>query len=176
MGILSSFCVVTLAFAVDRLVFPDATKVPGFKPWETAFVYCSIGLTSLFLSAFSFYKQRALLAYYYGQISLQTGLNSRGKTRELLLAADSWQSWIWYQAGFGFLFVAVSELGLTLLSINSAYIKEHQNTLAIAVALLFIFLYAPRIYSYWRYPNEERPLRKFFHCKLNPFEASTGCS
>jgi hypothetical protein len=161
MGIVSTFTVVTLGFSIDRLIFSDSKLPEIFKLWHSENIFCIIGLSSLLFAAVGFYRQRALLAWFYGQISLYLALGNDRKIEQLLYGADNWDSWIWYQVGFGFLYLAFGEIGLAIISTISPIIYNHQTLMSIGMALIWVLPYSIKIYSYWKYPEEDNAVKKY---------------
>ena len=78
MGILSAFCVASLAVSIKLLTSRDALRADQIA--RSGPVATVLFLVMLLLSAFSFYQQRSNLAWYYGQISLQDAGHLTGKS------------------------------------------------------------------------------------------------
>ena len=89
-------------------------------------VSLSLGLTLLLLATLSFYRQRSLLAWYYGQMALEDSGHITGQgLREWLQDADGWDTWMHYQRGFLLLAGAFGDLILAGLT---AYLKSTTNS------------------------------------------------
>jgi hypothetical protein len=104
MGVLSAFTVAGAALTLDRtLGAKDAPLLSAL--WSDSSSFLVLGAGSLFLGALEFYRQRSLLAYYYGQILLsRTPLEYvHGTWLSLLEDADAWDAWSHYKNGFAFL-------------------------------------------------------------------------
>jgi hypothetical protein len=100
MGILSGFCAAALALAI-KLLCTKQLPTLIHDVMTSAPVCLSLGLMFLLLATLSFYRQRSLLAWYYGQIALEESGHSTGSTpREWLQDADGWDTWMQYQRGF----------------------------------------------------------------------------
>lgn len=155
MGILSSFCILTMGFVTEKLFFPDKDSL--YKFWQTANVLCMLGLSGLLFAALSFYRQRSLLAWYYGQLSLYKAKGDEDEVRNLLTDSDAWYNWKWYQAGFGCLTLAFLELGAVGLSSVHPFIGKYE--IAIATCILFVCGIGTSFFiiAYARYPYEEKP-------------------
>ena len=73
-----------------------------------------LGSTYLLVAAFFFYRQRSLLAFYYGQICLSVSpyrgaVATTYKTPE---DADSWMTWLHYRWAFAFVVLGFFEYGI----------------------------------------------------------------
>ena len=99
MGLLSAFCVAVLGWVADQFL-PD----PGG-------LYIFAGCIGLLVAALLFYRQRSLLAYYHGQISLALSSQTRDlSVDDLIDEADCWATWIPYRQAFIVLFFAFGQL------------------------------------------------------------------
>jgi hypothetical protein len=127
MGILSTFCVAVPALVLERLA--SAAKDTDLATiWSSGKPYFWIASALLLVSAALFYKQRSLLAFYYGRIA-------RGEPPLPHVAvpdyktwtdwADSWTTWIPYHAAFWIGVVAVLEYIFALVSCKRTSIHEH---------------------------------------------------
>ena len=161
MGILSSFCMISLAFATDRIILSDNES--QHIMWNNTPIYCTIGLFGLLIAALSFYRERALLAWYYGQISLSIAKKNETEVAELLNKSDSWDNWIYYQVGFGFLFLALSEFGCALLSTKVNYIQTNELSVSIIILIVWFIIYLLKIISYGKFSMKDFPERELFY-------------
>ncbi|HXH51339.1 MAG TPA: hypothetical protein VNM47_18520 [Terriglobia bacterium] len=101
MGVLSAFCVALAAAATDRI----ATADKGFFQvvWSKGKDHVIVAGALALFGAYLFYRERSLLAWYYGQISLA---HTRGPATtpkpvgDWLTEADGWDTWAPYQDGF----------------------------------------------------------------------------
>ena len=100
MGILSAFCVGTSAL-VAKDVLPRSTVGEIFAVCQPDFYYVAGGTGLMLIAAAFFYRQRALLAWHYGQVSLWATDHSasRSDLSEILQESDTWAGWISYQVG-----------------------------------------------------------------------------
>ncbi len=133
MGILSTFCIITLGFVAEKLFYPDKDSL--YKFWNNVTLLCFTGLSGFLIAALSFYRQRSLLAWYYGQLSLYKAKGDDQEVTTLLEDSDAWYNWQWYQTGFGFLSVAFAELGAVCLSSVCPVISNHQALIGIGMLL-----------------------------------------
>ena len=113
MGILSTFGVAVPSVVIERIM--SAEK--GFLNilWLSGSNYLLLASGFMILAASSFYKQRSLLAWFYGQIALTLAL-SKPNTARWLIDADSWASWIPYNVGVGSLYLALFEYTFAVVS------------------------------------------------------------
>ena len=102
MGILSAVTVAAPAGILNALLSGDKGSVKerllGAGPF-----FVLLASASCILAALFFYKQRSLLAWYYGQMCLTESLgddSAPARVREYLRGADSWETWIPYSWGF----------------------------------------------------------------------------
>jgi hypothetical protein len=108
MGVLCAFSVGVLALALDRILGNDK-ETTLTDLWKREPEYVLTGSVLVLASALMFYRQRSLLAWYYGQISLsliQPNVTRRAVTF-WLREADSWATWITYRIGWGCLTLAM---------------------------------------------------------------------
>jgi hypothetical protein len=111
MGILSSFAVASVALFLNSIGSAEPQKqVLFYFLWSHSWWYILWGSACILASAALFYRQRAELAWYYGQISLAMDaggpVNAR-RERELRREADSWAAWISYFAALKFLWIGI---------------------------------------------------------------------
>jgi Sec-independent protein secretion pathway component TatC len=100
----------------------------------------------LFLGGAAFYyKQRSKLAWYYGQISLESTIpNYTGSNLEQWLKeADSWKAWLPYNLAFWILVSSLFDYIFAILSIYSSFIQQK----VILIAILHLFLTS--IWLWW---------------------------
>ena len=107
MGILSAFCVAAPAGILVTSIGKDSSVAAQFWASEKIFILAG-SILSMLASAF-FYKERSLLALYYGLISYaQTGVDgvtrSTSEEKAWLKEANSYATWWPYCCGFVLLF------------------------------------------------------------------------
>jgi hypothetical protein len=169
MGILSTFCILTLGFVTGKLIFPD--KKPDYDFWHSSTLLCFIGLSGFLLAAMAFYRQRSHLAWYYGQLSLYKARGEETELAEMLDDSNEWYNWTWYQAGFGFLTISFFELGaLCLASVNS-FVYNHQLLIGILLIVIIGLYFAFVIVAYIKFSDSDKPVLSLFknilHTKAN---------
>jgi hypothetical protein len=109
MGILSTFCVIALGGCVTALSGVTKEHSEWFaKFWHEQGPFIFLGMIAILFSAFFFYRQRSILAYYVGQIYLSLFDRNlvTGSTNDLHKQADRWSTWIFYRQAFLCLFTA----------------------------------------------------------------------
>jgi hypothetical protein len=144
MGILSTFCVIALGGCVTALsgIAKDHSAwFPGFWVQQGPFIF--LGMIALLFSAFFFYRQRSILAYYVGQIYLSLFDSNlvTGSTTALHKQADRWSTWIFYRQAFLCLFTASVLFGRVGLS---QVLPSDATTLKLLVSL--------RVWELWALP------------------------
>ena len=115
MGILSGFSISVLGGVWWKLA--DASEGNKSLLWRVVSNgHATVVLASALslIAALCFYRQRSLLAFYYGQIAIATGHpNVAASGADALVAeADSWETWIFYRWGFVCLTLAFVGYGL----------------------------------------------------------------
>ena len=169
MGILSSFCILVAGFVLDKLLFYDIKTPPPYIFWNHVNTYCMIGLVCLLLASLFFYRQRSLLAYYNGQISLYLGKKDLGKVEENLDDADSWGTWKFYDIAWGFLTISFLTFVLGLISQRFYYFEIHQIAFSVCIITITVLPFGFHIYSMHKYPdcvNPRKELMKSIREKL----------
>ena len=144
MGILTTFCVAVPSLLIER----------AYSASKDAIGYCflqnllSNGLTYtiaasiLFLiGAVFFYKQRSLLAWYYGQIALEfTHPNYTGHSlNQWLENADTWEAWLPYNCAFWIIVLGVIEYSFAISSVYVLLLQQ-QMTLFVIISILFLII------------------------------------
>jgi hypothetical protein len=160
MGILSTFCILTMGFVAEKLFFPEKESL--YKFWQSVNILCVFGLSGFLFAAFSFYRQRSLLAWFYGQLSLYKAKGDDQEVDNLLNNSDSWYNWRWYQAGFGFLALAFLELGAACLSSVHAFIGRYEIIIGVIIFIICAICTSFFIIAYNKYPYEENPMVTFW--------------
>jgi hypothetical protein len=177
MGILSGFCVATLAASIKVFTSKDASAAQLL--WQACPLPILLAHAMLLFAALAFYRQRSLLAWYYGQIALEDSGYSTGCGLYLWLAnADGWDTWINYQRGFWFLAGAFFEgmiagLGTYLYRRNGNH-PDWRTSAAnvwggIALAALFLLAILIQKLILERWPQKENPYAEFRKAPLSIF-------
>jgi hypothetical protein len=120
------------------------------------------------VAALFFYRQRSLLAWYYGQIALcLTGKDPTGRGLSGLLDdADSWESWYFYQIGF-VLLVPIP------IFVTAALADLHLGYFGIGVISLLAIIVAVAVRKLLqRFRDEPEPYRKLWSTLMK--SAGTG--
>jgi hypothetical protein len=156
MGILSTFCILTLGFVSGKLLFPD--KKPDYDFWHSSTLLCFFALSGFLLAAMAFYRQRSHLAWYYGQLSLYKARGDETELIEMLEYSNQWYNWTWYQAGFGFLTISFFELGTVCLTSVNSYVYNHQILIGILLIVIIGLYFAFVIVAYTKFSDSEKPV------------------
>lgn len=143
MGILSTFCLAIVALSIERIVSIDSESIA----YNFVIIFASRALIYLISSAISvlvaaalFYKQRSLLAWFYGQIALETALPNytQRQLEDWLKEADSWETWIPYTCAYWILVVATVEFLLAVSATSCAMLQRLQLVYAIGTVILLL--------------------------------------
>jgi len=119
MGILSAVAIAAPAGIFNALLGDKS----AFKDqlWGAGPFFILAGSVFCVLSAALFYKERSLLAWFYGQMCLVESLDDSShipeQMREYMRRADSWETWIPYTWGFTALFAGFVEYASATLSV-----------------------------------------------------------
>src|SRR5262245_49473650 len=105
MGMLSTFCIATLALLLKEIAEAENGHYME-EVWKRAYLWISVGLVLLLVAAFVFYRQRALLANYYGWLCLTLN-KSTTEQQELLAEAEGKDTWLSYRIAFACLSAAM---------------------------------------------------------------------
>jgi hypothetical protein len=166
MGLLSAFCVAALSLTLNQM-FSAKEGEQLYCLWKDAHWYILGGSMFLLFAALSFYRQRSLLAWYYGQITLVIAI-PQSFTYSLsnwLRDADSWGTWVFYRWGFGFLIVGLIAYTLALLSLVHTGLLSQRAIFVAGLVILVILAGLWRCTCILRqnpYADDPLTLRSFF--------------
>ena len=134
MGLLSAFSVAVPALVVKEVGGAAAGWLRDL--WTGSSVYLLLGCAALIMGAFFFYRQRSLLAWYYGQLCLVAERKENDGRRQLWLEnADSWETWIYYRWAFLSLYLGFA---LFVLSVAKTFDQSENRTISVLGAASFI--------------------------------------
>jgi hypothetical protein len=142
MGVLSTFCLAVPSLFLERVISADDKSIAHdflIKLWGNGSIYLVIASGLMLIGAAFFYKQRSLLAWYYGQIALEVALPdyTARKLDQWLKDADSWQTWIPYHWAYHTIIFATSGYVLAIASIYIECIHIRSKYFA---AVLFVLV------------------------------------
>lgn len=162
MGILSA---VALAAAGGTLTLVFGQKAElGERLWTHGHWAIIAGSTMCVAAGTLFYKQRSLLAWFYGQICLAPLLDRKEQVSGLLEDVDSWATWFWYCWGFNALTVGFVEYIAALVSI--VYLPNNQVLLWIYRIVPFVWLFILSGFQWYvmtRFRENENPWSDWWH-------------
>jgi hypothetical protein len=163
MGILSAFCVLTVAGIATAIKDFDLDKRhPTSTLWHQSSEYMVVGCLCMMAAALFFYYQRSHLAWCYGQICLaQFDSETYGSLDGWLDLANGWSSWRSYKAGFAAIGAAVGEFVLALMATIWPRISSNYFLLAIPVVIAVIYA-GPMYYVMEHYNSKDEPWREWF--------------
>ena len=176
MGILSAFCVATVAFSLKELL--DAGKdSPLLDMWNNGHWYVLLGSTLLLGAAAWFYQQRSNLAWNYGQISLTLAAPSVTGTElyDWLRDADAWDTWIPYRWGFFFLWPGLAGYGVVAAGFKCSWIARWEAIgiyLAGTIIVLLISWRCAAILAANPYDDDPLTLASFLGAKQEQASAA----
>lgn len=152
-GLITTFSLACALLLVDKM-FPKAEVLPALDFKSPYFI------SALFLflfSAFLLFRQRANLAYNYGQISLEladSGFTNKSLD-QWLRNGDAWQFWYYYLFAIALILCAFSEiiilLFLTFYISNNSPIWLFLTNYSILISLGIITLISIAEYFYIQY-------------------------
>ena len=155
-GILSTFCIASLLVTINSFILPGKDSQTNIF-WKESPWYCGLGLTGFLCAALSFYRQRSLLAYYYGQISLNMFRKKNEEVENLLDESDGWATWNFYKTGFGFLSISFTEFAFVLINSRIHSIGNFQPYIALTIVFIFFISFGLFIFVYSKFPYAEHP-------------------
>jgi hypothetical protein len=159
MGILCAFCVLTVAGVANALKDVGSDTLAS-SIWEDSSFYIGTACACMMPAALFFYRQRSLLAWYYGQIALAQVPGQNGSLREWLSDADGWTTWRWYQAAFAVLLAGVLEFCAAIWSHVSH--QERLSTVVLSVPLLAALAFSVTMWLVLRtYQEKQEPWLEF---------------
>jgi hypothetical protein len=178
MGILSGFCVATLAASIKVFTSKDASAAQLL--WQVCPLPILLAHAMLLFAALAFYRQRSLLAWYYGQIALEdSGYSTGCDLYQWLANADGWDTWINHQRGFWFLAGAFFEgvmagLGAYIYRNNGDH-HDWRTSAAnvwggIALAALFLLAILIQKLILEKWPQEKDPYAEFRNAPFSIFD------
>lgn len=117
MGVLSAFAVAAPALVLSQVAGADNNSL-FTRLWLSQQAWFMVGSVSLLFCGLCFYRQRSLLAYYYGQIclTLVSGFPTTKSRDEWLKDADSWATWLKYRWGFGLMVLGFVAYGMAFVA------------------------------------------------------------
>jgi hypothetical protein len=159
MGVLSTFCIVVPLFVLERLTSAEKGFLSGL--WSSGSRYFWFGLILMLLAGGLYYKQRSLLAWYYGQISLKMALphHDTSEIETWLREADSWACWSSYNTAFYLMIAGSFEYGLGILSTNVDYLRNHNILMGMIPILGFVLFGVPQVIIMVVHQYEDNPRR-----------------
>ncbi len=101
MGVLCAFSIALAGLATDHLLAASQGSFYGDILHNVDGKICALtGSAMALIAGISFYLQRSLLAWYYGQMALEVSLKPPAEDVDRLLTeADGWGTWLRYQVG-----------------------------------------------------------------------------
>jgi hypothetical protein len=162
MGVLSTFCLAVPSLCLERVISADDKSIAHdflVKLWGNGSPYLVIASGLMLCAAAFYYKQRSLLAWYYGQIALKMALPdyTARKLDQWLKDADSWETWIRYHWANHTIIFAGMGYALAIASIYVEYIHIHCRYFAVTVLVLFGLTLALIRRNSTRFKYDEEP-------------------
>jgi hypothetical protein len=176
MGILSAVAIAAPAGVLNALL---GTK-DYFKDqlWAAGPFFVVIGSILCVLSAALFYKERSLLAWYYGQMclteSLDDGNDISRQLRVYMRDADSWETWIPYSWGFTALvagFVEYCSAILLVLARTNSTMSSWMIVIGRVLPFLAIAIALVQRYVWKHYSFSDAPWADFWSDVRRPRRA-----
>jgi|GEM_PF-2790391 len=161
-GVLSTFCVAVPAVILERVA--SAEKNYLAELWASGSWYFMFASILMLIASGVFFKQRSVLAWYFGQVSLKMALplHDTKQVNEWMKEADSWRAWIPYNIGFWLTFTAAAQYVIAVGSVYSGAIRTHRTVALIPVAL-FGAWGGVRFVLMMKYPYDDSPFRGCFN-------------
>ena len=163
MGILSTFCVASVALVLDRIGGAEPTKNTLFSQiWCKEHSYVLLGTALTAAAGALFYMQRSAIAWYYGQItlSIESPKLNGISTDEWYRDADSWATWIPYQSAFTSLCIGAGFFLLALLQVSGTLMVP--VWVVWSVLVVSVVVQAVRLKIYQRHKYDDDPIGMVF--------------
>lgn len=130
MGVLSTFCLAIPSLFFERVISADQNSIAHdflAALWHGGTPYLVFASVLMLAGAALFYRQRSLLAWYYGQIALKMALPdyTTPSLEQWLKESDSWETWIKYHWAYWTVIFATAGFVLAILSVYVQFIQTH---------------------------------------------------
>ena len=174
MGILSAVSLAAPAGILSALLGNHSELKTAL--WNAGQFFVVAGSVLCVVASLYFYKQRSILAWFYGQICLAEALEDKatqpGKLRNWLTDSDSWATWWPYSWAFTALITGFVEyllvLFLFLVPPHWRWLVTHSRAVKVtafwACPVLAAFFAALQLYVMKKYKFSESYWRDFFKC------------
>lgn len=172
MGVISAFCVGASALVIERAA-AAAKGTPLSLLWNSGRTHLVLGSACLLAAALFFYRQRSLLAFYYGQICLSVSpyQTEVASTYDGLKEVDSWATWLHYRRAFGFVSLGFFDYGLAVArtpvprlggwpDMVTIYIPAAAAVVTVVTCAIHTLVLARHRYSESRWAEAVRHLRR----------------
>jgi hypothetical protein len=175
MGILSAFCVLTVAGVANAFKDVDLTKNTVARAlWNHSHPYVVAGCICIIAAALFFYGQRSHLAWCYGQICLAHFDSKTYRSPDYWLdLANGRSSWRSYKAALAALGAGAAEFLLALVVTNNGVVLRYQ--VGVMLPILIAMAYVVPMYCVMQvYDSSNRPWKKFWqYMKFRIFAPKT---
>jgi hypothetical protein len=159
MGVLSAFAVAVPALVLDRLMGAEI-QTPAAELWKTQRPAVLFGSIALFLAGLFFYRQRSLIAFYYGQISLSLtpGCYQESETVKLIHEAELWTTWSHYATAFACITIGFASYMVALLGDNlPSWLPSSPSARLGSITVVVFGALTVRYRVISTYPDEYKP-------------------
>lgn len=161
LGILSAACIAVPVFMLDKLAGALVESGLG-RTWSHFGTALKLSSLYLAIGALLFFKQRSLLAWFYGQIAINVSPaadeDSEAETIDLIEGADAWSTWTWYSLGFDCLILGVVVFALAVSGLGASWL----NTAALLAAVPTALVAGLQTFVFCRHAREKDPWAKVF--------------
>ncbi len=164
MGILSAFCVLTVAGIANAFKDVDPNgKTLASALLKASHEYIVAGCICMMAAALFFYGERSHLAWCYGQICLaQFDDETYSSPGYWLDLANGWSSWRSYKAAFAALGAGATEFLLGVLATKYCFLLRYKMAILL-VPILIGAAYVASMYCVMQiYSSSNRPWKKFW--------------
>jgi hypothetical protein len=163
MGVLSAFAVAVPGLVISQVAGAESDSHLATL-WKSRQQFFLLGSAALLLSALFFYRQRSLLAWYYGQICLTLSpYGDVGSIRDWLRDADSWATWINYRWAFGFLTLGFFQYGVAIVGQSAPVVANAMSLWTIYIpTVLVILICSVQAIVLQRYRYSDNPWKDLF--------------
>ena len=168
MGILSTFCVAVVALVLDKVLgVKEGEHTFLSDVWKFGQYYIATASALMLISGLVFYRQRSLIARYYGGICLRLSKPDKPeKLSSLIEEAHSGKTWFHYYTAFVIMGLAGINYAAALCASgsnpSSYWIRNHYlsaSVLALTVGIIII-IFGNAVLV--RHKYEDEPFKAFF--------------
>jgi hypothetical protein len=175
LGVISTFCILAAAFVIKEVLSASSGQIEQVA--KDAITYIYIGSALMFYAGHRYFRQRSLIAWYQGQISLAIVHDDKRLLNDTINEVDTRFAWRYYNTASVITWFAFIEYSFALITTGSQFqfLKEHQLFISTGLTLIPIIAIALKSYEAKvleeKYPNADSPLVEWLKHFIRPKKA-----